>query len=146
MSLKGAGRALQNLLSLLTCLANADSDGRIVISKREEVGDPEGAGESSLRLNYVLLNPSAHFKPIIDQARAVILIGGTMQPFSYARSFLFPDLHVSRLRLFSCGHVVNRNNISAHILSKGVDGVEFDFRHSTRLSRPLVQSLKVTIR
>ena len=141
--MKGSGRALQSLLMLLVCLANVDSDGRIIVAKREE-----GVEESmdTIDLNYVLLNPSTHFKSIIERARSVVLIGGTMQPFSYSRTFLFPDLPDSRLRLFSCGHVVRASNISAHIVSRGIDGTELDFRHRSRLSDSVVQSLKGTVR
>ena len=38
----------------------------------------EDARKSTLK--FMLLNPAAHFKEIVDEAHAVILAGGTMQP------------------------------------------------------------------
>lgn len=34
-------------------------------------------------LKFLLLNPAVHFSPIVQEARAVIVAGGTMQPVSF---------------------------------------------------------------
>ena len=34
------------------------------------------------KLSYQLLNASAHFKEVVEQAHAVVLAGGTMQPMT----------------------------------------------------------------
>ena len=104
------------------------------------------------------------FRPlqVIKQARSVVLLGGTLQPFNYIKSFLFPHVgmgptsssqsnptgasqisqstltgasqisqstlmgasQISRpasssqqLRLFSCGHVVDKANIAPMVVS-----------------------------
>lgn len=137
-------RALRVLLSLLSCLMNTDKDGRVVVCRGEK--DPDSDTYPYMEVKFILLDPSSHFKKIVETARSVILLGGTMQPFSYVQSFLFPWLPTARLRLFSCGHVVSSKNVAAMALSVGTDSVEFDFRHSSRLSRPVVQSLKNTLR
>lgn len=44
-------------------------------------------GEQSvedIQLKYQHLNPSSHFRPVIEQARSVILAGGTMSPVRYS--------------------------------------------------------------
>lgn len=41
---------------------------------------------------------------------------------------------------------MKQSNISVHVVKNGSDGVEFDFRHNSRLSKQVVQSLKDTIR
>ena len=136
--------ALRSILSLLTCLMNNETDGRIVISndKNDDTNNPT----TTTLIKFILLNPSVYFKDIVDNARSVILLGGTMKPFTYVKSFLFPSLPSDNLRVFSCGHVVSSANISAFVLPNGKDGVSFDFRHSNRLSKPLVESLKSTIK
>lgn len=34
------------------------------------------------KLKYLLLNPAVHFSSVLEEARAVIIAGGTMQPVS----------------------------------------------------------------
>lgn len=56
-------------------LVNPDEDGRIFITRPEANGD-------AVQLKYQLLNPSSHFKEVVDHARAIVLAGGTMSPVS----------------------------------------------------------------
>lgn len=42
---------------------------------------------TSSSLKFILLNPAVHFSPIVQEARAVIVTGGTMQPVSLFCSF-----------------------------------------------------------
>lgn len=60
--------------SLLLALANPDEDGRIFLSRS---GAP---GVETAHLKYQLLNPSTHFREVVEKARSVILAGGTMSP------------------------------------------------------------------
>jgi len=41
---------------------------------------------------YILLNPAGAFEEIVREARAVLLLGGTMKPLSEFRSLLFPQV------------------------------------------------------
>ena len=142
--------ALRCILSLLTCFMNNETDGIIVISndKNDDTihTNTNANASTNMLIKFILLNPSVYFKDIVDNARSVILLGGTMKPFTYVKSFLFPSLPSDNLKVFSCGHVVSGANISAYVLPNGKDGVSFDFRHSNRLSKPLVESLKSTIK
>ena len=60
--------------SFLAALTNADKDGRIVVGKKGSL--------STSSLKFLLLNPSTHFTAIVQEARSVIVAGGTMQPVS----------------------------------------------------------------
>ncbi len=73
---------LMLIQSFLNALCNADKDGRVVIGKKV------GLLASSI-LKFLLLNPSVHFTGIVQEARAVIVAGGTMQPVRC----LFPANH-----------------------------------------------------
>ena len=80
--------------------------------------------EPSIR--YLLLNPAIYFSRIVDQCRAVVIAGGTMQPVS---EFTDQLLHVSntgcdvinnstnrqqqRILEFSCGESDNYLKLSA---------------------------------
>lgn len=62
---------LTHLQGFLMALTNPSSEGRIFFSRTET---------KELCFKYMLLDPAYHFKEIVEDARAVILAGGTMQP------------------------------------------------------------------
>jgi chromosome transmission fidelity protein 1 len=64
---------LTHIQGFLTSLMNPSAEGRFFFSKEE-------TGEVTLR--YLLLDPTFHFKDIVEEARAVVLAGGTMSPVS----------------------------------------------------------------
>lgn len=66
---------LTQVEALLLALTNPNKDGRIVIS----FGTTESPVAS---IKYMLLNPADAFKPLVDEAKSIILAGGTMEPVS----------------------------------------------------------------
>ena len=62
---------LTHVQSFLQTLTNPSAEGRFFYEKDEK---------SQLSLKYMLLDPTHHFKEIVEDARAVILAGGTMSP------------------------------------------------------------------
>jgi chromosome transmission fidelity protein 1 len=66
---------LTQIESFLLALTNPDKDGRIVTS----FGDTDNP---SVSIKYMLLNPADAFKPVVEEAKSVILAGGTMEPVS----------------------------------------------------------------
>lgn len=71
---------LTQLHSFLLALTYPEAEGRFFYERLEN-GD--------VMLKYLLLDPTAHFREIVDEARAVILAGGTMSPVSTIPHFLF---------------------------------------------------------
>jgi chromosome transmission fidelity protein 1 len=65
---------LNQIEALLMALTNADKDGRILI----------GCSNDDEYIQYMLLNPANEFKAIVEEARSVVLAGGTMEPVSMA--------------------------------------------------------------
>ena len=65
---------LFHVQSFLLPLMNPSAEGRLFYLKSP--GDVE--------LKYMLLDPTNHFREIVEDARAVILAGGTMSPVSFA--------------------------------------------------------------
>ena len=142
----GYKQALRSILTLITCLTNADIDGRIAITKNHPDSTVEknststsststtsASTSSSGSIKFVLLNPSLHFQKVVDQARSVLLLGGTLQPFAYLKSFLFPRVSSEKLRLFACGHVVPSSSVLALASGCGPQGGKFEFTHDTRM-------------
>ena len=138
--------SLRKLAAFFKCFTYGNQDGRIVYkpappstageTTTAPTGDA-GSGDGGASLQYIMLNPSHCFDDWVQQARSVILLGGTLQPFSYMVSQLMPTLsssHLpsalsssavpsplspSRLRLFSCDHIVPKSHVLTCILSSG---------------------------
>ena len=62
---------LTHIQNFIQALTNPAAEGHFFYSKSEEDG---------LCLKYLLLDPTFHFKEVVEEARAVILAGGTMSP------------------------------------------------------------------
>ncbi|XP_010254122.1 PREDICTED: ATP-dependent DNA helicase DDX11 [Nelumbo nucifera] len=129
--------AFHSLLDFLLSLTNSDGDGRIIISRKKSTypGQQEGY------LKYVMLAGEKIFSEIVDQAHAVILAGGTLQPIEETRERLFPWLLPEQLNFFSCGHIVPPESILPIAVSHGPSGLSFDFSYSSRSSPIMIEEL-----
>ncbi len=126
--------ALQTTHAFLMALTTANSDGRVLVVKRRKNEDAH--------LKFILLNPSVHFSDIARQARAVVLIGGTMQPSGSLTQQLLPDEKLrERIVTFSCGHVVPPSHILPLCVSKGPSGLSFNFTFAHRSSHQQLDEL-----
>lgn len=67
---------LMHVQAFLMSLMNPSAEGRFFFSKDELTG---------LTLKYMLLDPTFHFQDIVEDARAVVLAGGTMSPVSISK-------------------------------------------------------------
>ncbi|KAL0354681.1 UNVERIFIED_CONTAM: ATP-dependent DNA helicase DDX11 [Sesamum radiatum] len=127
-------RALANILSSLT---NNDTDGRIIVSRpKQTCSELEGG-----YLKYVMLNGEKIFSEVVDQAHAVILAGGTLQPIEETKERLFPSLQLDRLPFFSCGHIIPSENILPVVVKHGPSGRSFDFSYKSRRSSTMIEEL-----
>lgn len=70
---------LNQVQSFLQVLTNTASEGRFFYEK-------EGNGEVCLK--YMLLDPTHHFRDIVEESKAIILAGGTMSPVSLEWKYL----------------------------------------------------------
>ncbi|EME80861.1 uncharacterized protein MYCFIDRAFT_20311, partial [Pseudocercospora fijiensis CIRAD86] len=109
---------LMHLQSFLLCLMNPSKEGRFLWSK--ESGNVE--------VQYLLLNGSEHFRGIVEDARAVILAGGTMSPMEEYKQELFPYL-TNEIKTFSCGHLIPPGNLFVRAISADSQGrLDFSFK------------------
>lgn len=74
---------LTHITNLFMVLTNPAREGRLFYTVGEE--------KTQTRVKYMLLDPSEHFRDIVEGARAVILAGGTMSPVSLHVSISEPD-------------------------------------------------------
>lgn len=129
---KGLLVQLQNFLIVLT---NPASEGRFFVTI-------EG-GETSVR--YTLLDPREHFRDIVEEARAVILAGGTMSPMSDYADYLFSYLDPDRLVNFSFGHVIPPSNMFTQAVARGPSAKELSFTYENRGSDAVVIELRLLL-
>ncbi|KAI2826788.1 hypothetical protein CBS147343_3227 [Aspergillus niger] len=126
---------LFHIQGFLLSLMNPSAEGRLFYSK--EQGD--------IQLKYMLLDPNNQFRELVEDARAIILAGGTMSPMTDYMNHLFSYVPASRLDTFSYGHVIPPENLIAHTLVRGVQGSEFDFTYDARDSEKMIMDLGRTI-
>lgn len=103
--------------NFLVTLMNPAREGRFFWSKEQET--------TSFR--YMLLDPSQHFREIVQEARSVILAGGTMSPMNDYQQQLFP--YLPALRTFSCGHLIPPSSLLVRAIAADSEGaLEFNYR------------------
>ncbi|KAH5734280.1 hypothetical protein HBI17_203830 [Parastagonospora nodorum] len=113
---------LMHVQSFLLSLMNPSAEGRFFYSKED----------SCVTLRYMLLDPTYHFKDIVEEARAVVLAGGTMSPMSDYEQHLLPYLDSTKIMTLSCGHVIPPTNLLAIPVVRASSGNEFDFTFENR--------------
>ncbi|OVA20353.1 Helicase-like [Macleaya cordata] len=146
VSLEGGGDGVegstlsgfQAFVGICLSLTNNDGDGRIIISRRRSLNS--GQQEDGY-LKYVMLAGEKIFTEIVDQAHAVVLAGGTLQPIEETRERLFPWLLPDKLHFFSCGHIVPPESILPIAVSNGPSGMSFDFNYNSRSSPNMIEEL-----
>ncbi|KAJ1026047.1 hypothetical protein NDA18_003707 [Ustilago nuda] len=127
--------------AFIVSLANRSEDGRVVLTSTLD----SNTGETIVRAKYQLLNPSHVFKSLVDEARSVILAGGTMEPISDFRQQLLPFLPSERLVTFSCGHVIPPSNLMVSVLSSSPKGLPFEFKFDSRDNTDMLDQLGKTL-
>ncbi|KAH0542102.1 hypothetical protein FGG08_003482 [Glutinoglossum americanum] len=143
---------LTHIQDFLHALTNLSAEGRIFFNKTED---------HDVCLKYMLLDPTHHFKEVVEEARAVVLAGGTMSPvfplpftsrlenchrltaeqMSDYTNYLFAYVPPDRIRTLSCGHVIPAQNLLAWPVSRGPTGVNFEFTFEKRNSDVMIDEL-----
>ncbi|KAL8679604.1 MAG: hypothetical protein Q9186_004117 [Xanthomendoza sp. 1 TL-2023] len=123
---------LTHIQGFLQALMNPAAEGRFFF-ERDEC--------DSVALRYILLDPTFHFKEVVEEARAVILAGGTMSPMEDYARHLLPYLAPERLWTWSCGHIIPKENLFVRSVGQIQDEIGLDFSFARRTSVPLINGL-----
>ncbi|OMJ73211.1 hypothetical protein SteCoe_28156 [Stentor coeruleus] len=113
-------------------LSMNEPDANILIFK-----DPEA---SQVNMKFLLLNPYNKFKKLLEESKCVVLAGGTLTPKEEFLK-LFKGLPSNRLKNFSCGHVIPKENLMFSIIPSSSTGREFRFTFDTRDDIRMFQEL-----
>lgn len=127
---------LGKVVSFLVAITNPSSEGRLVFGRSERM---------EIQLEYILLDPSHPFKEVVEQARCVVLAGGTMQPVEDYTNYLFPSIEPSSVKLFSAGHVIPSANVSVLRVGSGPDGEKLLFTFNNRSNTKMASELGSTL-
>ncbi|EGD76290.1 hypothetical protein PTSG_00993 [Salpingoeca rosetta] len=123
---------LRGVQAFIESLTHADEDGRIVVRR-------SGRDAS---LQFMLLNPAIYFEEVLLKARAVAVVGGTMGSMSeFVQHLQTPKTRALKVSTFSCGHVVNGNNIIALAATHGPTNEPFRFTFANRKNKAMVEGL-----
>lgn len=122
--------ALGEVERFVMCLTDADIDGRVVVTKTDPI-----------ELKYMLLNPANAIRDLVEEARIVILAGGTMEPVSDLLMQLFPYVGPTDIARFRCGHVIPPTSLNTIALSNGPSGMLMDFTYENRSNVKLIDEL-----
>ncbi|KAL7410162.1 helicase C-terminal domain-containing protein [Mrakia frigida] len=133
--------SMHQLESFLLSLSNADADGRVLISSTPPAAGSSDDKKPTITLKYLLLNPTDHFRDVVEEVRSVVLAGGTMEPVSDFHLQLFPQVESSRFSNFSCGHVIPKENLQTLVLTKGPKGRDLEFKFDNRGDETLLDEL-----
>ena len=127
---------------------------RVVIEWPKKVHEDSRSKKVSVPcFRYLLLDPSAQFQELAEEAHAIVLAGGTLRPFSHVATELLGGnkalvTHAGEaenecassndrsqdiltcsfptLTTFSCGHVVPSANVFTTCVSSGPSDVQLD--------------------
>ncbi|EEQ35419.1 ATP-dependent DNA helicase chl1 [Microsporum canis] len=134
----GAGRkgdggmpVLFHVQSFLLPLMDPSDEGRLFYEKAS--GD--------VQMKYLLLDPTSRFRELVEDARAVILAGGTMEPMDDYVDHLLSYVPREKVKTFTYGHVIPKDNLIAIPVARGMDNVEFNFTFDQRQSEKMITSL-----
>lgn len=97
--------------------------GRICITKQDN---------NIATLQYILLSPSDKFQSVVENARSIILIGGTLEPIEELKYQLFPKINKDKIDILKLDHIINPSQILCMILNKSVNKNELIFNYENR--------------
>ncbi|UJR22839.1 hypothetical protein I4U23_025869 [Adineta vaga] len=119
----------------LEALTNPRNDGKVIVTIKETLGQ--------CSIKFFALRTSAFFHEIVNEARSVIVAGGTMRPISEFIDHLFlacgqPEEKICQL---SCNHIVPPDNVLAIALPSGPKNIEFEFTAVNRSNTAMMDEL-----
>ena len=117
--------ALHALMGLLSALTSADADGRVLVRSAAR-----GFARGDRGVRFVALNAAESWSRVTQEARSVVLAGGTLAPVPELVQLLFPEQPRARVAHFSCGHVVGPERLLVLPVARGPTGATLRFSHA----------------
>lgn len=127
--------------AFVECLLQPASDGKILVEAADD------SRNSPLQVRYLSLYAGSFMRPICEQAKAVVLAGGTMFPTHFFTRELFDFLPSGAVVTQAFDHVVAPNRIACFTLNRGLcnGNVGLRFTHETRSDERLLDETGDTL-
>lgn len=120
----GSAGVIRVFLNFLETLLEKSTDGRILLSRHRTI-------QSKSFIKYLLLNANEPFATLMNECRAIIVAGGTMQPTTEFTTQLFKNFQ-ERIEEHFYGHVVSSEAILPMVVAKGPKNSSFLFNYANR--------------
>lgn len=122
---------LFKLNKFFKCVSNPSNEGKFFW---------DNSDKSNPSIKYMMLDPSEIFRPLIEECRCVLLCGGTMEPMSDFKNYLFPYIPESDITTFSCNHIIAENNLKVIPISN-FNSTPLNFLFKNRMDDSMIISL-----
>ena len=161
--------ALSIVANFLSKLTSSSSEGKVVTCwpKLDNISRSVSSYQEPT-MRFVALHPAIYFQEIVEEARAVVLVGGTLRPFNHLAAELLDRSYLAdaskadesarrestkdsttyssaKLTTFTCSHVIPDSHVLLQCLSKGPSNITLDFRHQSRGNDCIMDELGTAI-
>ncbi|KHJ85490.1 hypothetical protein OESDEN_14782, partial [Oesophagostomum dentatum] len=126
---------LFTIKGFLEALSNRCEDGRVVVERK-------GA---AAKLRFILLNPASRLLEVVNEARATILVGGTMEPAGLLVDCLSRGGSENSIRRFSCSHVIDDHQLLALSIAQNIRNERFTLTYESRSNTECMKSVAETL-
>ena len=130
-AMRAAATGLTSFESFIGALADCPTFGRLALYPKSESIPGKSSIASACRFKFFVLEPEALFKDALADARAVLMLGGTLSPREAIKERLLKGLTHPVVE-FECDHVVPAHHVRTVVVSKGPSGHLFQLTHRSR--------------
>ncbi|CAN8067289.1 unnamed protein product [Agarophyton chilense] len=136
--------------NFLRCLSDCSEYARVAIYPYEvptafSKDDDFLPMNMTARLKYFLVEPAAVFAASMKNAKAILMLGGTLSPRSSIKNSLLKHLNHSEIVEFECNHVVPAENVMTRICGVGPSNRALQFTYVSRQNPALLDELACAI-
>lgn len=134
--------------SFLRCISDCSPDGRVAIypykPNERQMGSKTFPLDATARMKYFVVSPGNLFAASIAQARAVLMLGGTMSPRAVIKQRLLAGLDREVVE-FECDHVVPAENVMTRVCGIGPTKRRLEFTYRTRKTVAVCDELALAV-
>ena len=130
-AMRAAAAGLTSFESFIGALADCPTYARLALYPKTESVPGKSALATACRYKFFVLEPEALFKEALADARAVLMLGGTLSPREAIKERLLKGLTHPVIE-FECDHVVPAEHVRTAVVGVGPRGHMLQLTHRAR--------------